>query len=216
MSQQAIQREAICRLAKSLYDRGLTHGASGNVSVRLSDGQLLVSPTNSCLGALEPSQLTLCHPDGSVVSGDPPTKELLLHLAFYQTRPTQTAAVLHAHSTHAVALSMLPDVDPDNMLPALTPYSVMRLGKVKLLPYLMPGDPAMGDAIRSLEGKRSAVVLANHGPVVAGKNLQAAVWALEELEEAAKLAMLLRGCSPRMLTQTQIQALVERFNVPWD
>jgi ribulose-5-phosphate 4-epimerase/fuculose-1-phosphate aldolase len=111
---------------------------------------------------------------------------------------------------------MLPDVDPDNMLPPLTAYSIMKLGKVKLLPYFIPGDPAMGDAIRGLAGKRSAVMLANHGPVVAAKDLEAAVYAVEELEETAKLAMLTRGMKPNMLTEAQIRQIVDKFDVEWD
>jgi ribulose-5-phosphate 4-epimerase/fuculose-1-phosphate aldolase len=139
-----------------------------------------------------------------------------LHAAFYETRGARTGAVVHLHSTHAVALSMLPETDPEDMLPPLTPYAVMRLGRVRLLPYFRPGDPAMGDAVRGLAGKRSAVVLANHGPVVAGKDLEAAVYAMEELEETAKLALLLRGASPRLLTGPQIRDLVDTFDIEWD
>jgi len=124
--------------------------------------------------------------------------------------------VVHLHSCHSVALSLLPEVDPDNMLPPLTAYSVMKLGKVKLLPYFMPGDPAMGDAIRGLAGKRSAVMLAAHGPVVAAKELEAAVYAIEELEETAKLAMLTRGANPKLLTEAQIADLIKTYDVEWD
>ena len=155
------------------------------------------------------------------ISGDKPTKEIPLHAAFYETRLNKdgsrmTGAVVHLHSCHSVALSVMPDTDADNMLPALTAYGVMKLGKVKLLPYFMPGDTAMGDAIRGLAGKRSAVVLAHHGPVVAGKDLEAAVYATEELEETAKLALLTRGCNPNLLNQAQINGLVEKFDVDWD
>ena len=182
MSEEARLREQICEMARSLYNRGLTGGASGNISARMSDGRLLVTPTGSCFGRLDPARLTLFNTDMAQISGDKPTKEMPLHSAFYDTRGAQTGAVVHLHSCHSVALSVLPDTDPDNMLPAITAYGVMKLGKVKLLPYFMPGDPAMGQAIRGLSGKRSAVVLANHGPVVAGKNLEAAVYAIEELE----------------------------------
>ncbi|MEL4071199.1 3-oxo-tetronate 4-phosphate decarboxylase [Ochrobactrum sp. GPK 3] len=216
MSEEAKLRETICLMAKSMFDRGLTGGSSGNISARLSDGRLLVTPTGSSFGSLDPSKLSLFDQQGNFVGGDKPTKEMPLHVAFYETRAAKTGAVVHLHSCHSVALSMLPDVDPDNMLPPLTAYSIMKLGKVKLLPYFIPGDPAMGDAIRGLAGKRSAVMLANHGPVVAAKDLEAAVYAVEELEETAKLAMLTRGLKPNMLTEAQIRQIVEKFDVEWD
>ena len=216
MSEEARLRESICLMAKSMFDRGLTGGSSGNISARLSDGRLLVTPTGSSFGNLDPAKLSLFDQQGNFVGGDKPTKEMPLHAAFYETRAAKTGAVVHLHSCHSVALSMLPDVDPDNMLPPLTAYSIMKLGKVKLLPYFIPGDPAMGDAIRGLAGKRSAVMLANHGPVVAAKDLEAAVYAVEELEETAKLAMLTRGLKPNMLTEAQIRQIVDKFDVEWD
>lgn len=215
MSEEARTREQVCLLAKSMYDRGLTAGASGNISVRLSDGRFVITPTGSCFGRLDPARLSLCDADMVLLSGDAPTKEVPLHSAFYQTRST-AGAVVHLHSSHSVALSTLPDTDPDNMLPPITAYGVMRLGKVKMLPYFMPGDVAMGDAIRGLAGKRSAVVLAHHGPVVAGKDLEAAVYAAEELEETARLALLTRGLNPNLLSQAQINGIVEKFGVQWD
>lgn len=208
-------REAICARAASLFARGLTGGASGNISARCEDGGLLVSPTGASFGSLDPARLAKFDAGGRQVSGDRPTKEMPLHAAFYETRGT-AGAVVHLHSTHSVALSMLPETDPENMLPPLTAYSIMRLGKVQLLPYFRPGDPAMGDAVRGLAGKRSAVVLANHGPVVAAKDLEAAVYAMEELEETAKLALLLRGANPRMLSEAQIRDVVTTFDVEWD
>ena len=216
MSEEASLREQICLLAKSLFDRGLTAGASGNISVRLSDGRFIITPTGSCFGRLDPARLSLCDADMSLLNGDAPTKEIPLHSAFYATRRATTGAVVHLHSCHSVALSVLPDTDPDNMLPALTAYGIMRLGKVKLLPYFMPGDTAMGDAIRGLAGRRSAVVLAHHGPVVAGKDLEAAVFAMEELEETAKLTLMTRGMNPNLLNQAQINGLVRKFDVIWD
>ncbi len=216
MSEEARLREDICLMAKSLYDRGLTAGSSGNISVRLSDGRLLVTPTGSSFGRLDPARLSSLGPDGRLIGGDKPTKEMPLHAAFYETRPSKTGAVVHLHSCHSVALSLLSDIDPDNMLPPLTAYSIMKLGKVKLLPYFMPGDPAMGDAIRGLAGKRSAVMLAAHGPVVSAKDLKAAVYAIEELEETAKLAILTRGANPSLLSQTQIADLVRTYDVEWD
>ena len=216
MSEEATSREQICLLAKSLYDRGLTAGASGNISVRLSDGRFLITPTGSCFGRLDPARLSLCDAAMTLQSGDAPTKEVPLHSAFYETRGAATGAVVHLHSCHSVALSVLPDTDPDNMLPALTAYGIMRLGKVRLLPYFMPGDAAMGDAIRGLAGRRSAVVLAHHGPVVAGRDLEAAVYAMEELEETARLTLLTRGMNPNLLNQAQIAGLVNKFDVQWD
>lgn len=214
MSEETRLREEICLLAKSMFDRGLTCGSSGNISARLSDGSILVTPTGQAMGFLDPARISLLDPSFCLISGDPPTKETPLHSAFYDTR-SGTGAVVHLHSSHAVALSMLPDIDPDNVLPPLTPYAIMRLGKVKLLPVFLPGDPAMGDAVRGLAGKRSAVLLANHGPVVAGRDIWAAVFAMEELEEAAKLALLTRSCHPGMLSEHQIADVVRRFNVDW-
>jgi len=208
-------RDEICGHARSLFERGLTGGSSGNISVRTDDGGLLVSPTGSSFGSLDPEKLSRFNAAGQLISGDQPTKEISLHSAFYDTRST-AGAVVHLHSCHSVALSMMPDVDPDNFLPPLTAYSIMRLGKVLLLPYYRPGDPAMGDAVRGLAGKRSAVMLANHGPVVAAKELEAAVYAIEELEETAKLTMMLSGKNPKMLTPDQIQDVVTHFNVEWD
>ncbi len=214
MTSEAQLRETVCELARSIYDRGLTHGASGNISVRMPDGGLLVTPTGSSFGRLDPARLSRFDAAGTLVEGDKPTKEMPLHRAFYDTRST-TGAVVHLHSTHSVALSMLPGIDPDNMLPPLTAYSIMRLGKVQLLPYFLPGDAATGDAIRGLAGRRSAVMLANHGPVVAGKDLEAAVYAVEELEETARLALLTRGLQPRLLTPDQIAGGVTAFDVEW-
>lgn len=212
MSESDKLREDICTIAKSLFDRGLTCGASGNLSARLSDGSLLVTPTGSALGFLSPEQISHLDQNGQLLSGDPPTKEMPLHTAFYETR-RGTGAVVHLHSTYSVAVSMLPDTDPDNVLLSLTPYSVMRVGKVKLLPFFLPGDPAMGDAVRALDGKRSAVLLANHGPVVAGTDIWAAAFAMEELEETAKLAMLTKGLSPKALSVEDVQSVVRAFNV---
>ncbi|WP_417769169.1 aldolase [Stappia sp.] len=216
MSEEARLRELVCELSRSIFDRGLTGGASGNVSVRLPDGGLLVSPTGSSLGRLDPARLSRFDESGRHIGGDAPTKEMPLHAAFYETRGAKAGAVVHLHSTHSVALSMLPETDPDNVLPPLTPYSIMRLGKVKLLPFFRPGDAAMGEAIRGLAGRRSAVLLANHGPVVAAKDLEAAVYAMEELEETARLALLTRGLNPKMLTDAQVRDIVDHFDVEWD
>ncbi|MBB3992772.1 ribulose-5-phosphate 4-epimerase/fuculose-1-phosphate aldolase [Sulfitobacter undariae] len=214
MSETAL-REQICLLAKSMFDRGLTGGSTGNISARTEDGGLLVSPTGTSFGRLDPARLSRFDAKGMLISGDKPTKEMPLHSAFYDTR-SNAGAVVHLHSCHAVALSMMPDADADNFLPPLTPYGIMKLGRVKLLPFFMPGDPAMGDAVRGLAGKRSAVMLANHGPVVAGKDIEAACNAIEELEDTARLAMMLRGMNARALTDENVRALVTKFDVEWD
>ena len=208
-------RELICTLAKSMFDRGLTGGSTGNISARTADGGLLVSPTGTSFGRLDPARLSHFDPTGKLVDGDPPTKEMPLHAAFYDTRST-AGAVVHLHSCHSVAWSLMPDADADNFLPPLTPYAIMKLGKVQMLPFFRPGDPAMGDAVRGLAGKRSAVMLANHGPVVAGKDVEAACNAIEELEDTARLAMMMRGVKARMLTPAQITDLVTHFDVEWD
>lgn len=210
MSEQAQLREQICLFARSLFERGYTHGSTGNISARLSDGTILMTPTGSSFGDLDPARLSHLSTGLELLGGDKPTKEIPLHTAFYETRG-QTGAVVHLHSTHSVALSVLPETDPDDVLPPLTAYAVMRVGRVKLLPYFMPGDPAMGDAVRGLAGVRSAVLLAHHGPVVAGADLEATVHATEELEETAKLTLLTRGLNPRLLHAQQIKDLTDKF-----
>ncbi len=215
MSENTKLREQICLLAKSMFDRGLTGGSTGNISARTSDGGLFVSPTGTSFGSLDPGRLSHLDAQGTLIGGDKPTKEMPLHSAFYDTRST-AGAVVHLHSCHSVALSLMPDINEDNFLPPLTPYGIIKLGKVKLLPFFLPGDPAMGEAVRGLAGKRSAVMLANHGPVVAGKDVEAACSAIEELEDTARLAMMTRGMNPRTLTTTDVHALVMKFNVEWD
>ena len=215
MTEEAALREQICLLARSMFDRGLTGGSTGNISSRTPDGGLLVSPTGTSFGRLDPARLSRFDAQGTLIGGDKPTKEMPLHSAFYDTRST-AGAVVHLHSCHAVALSMMPDADTDNFLPPLTPYGIMKLGKVALLPFFLPGDPAMGRAVRGLAGKRSAVMLANHGPVVAGSDIEAACNAIEELEDTARLAMMTRGLHPKALSEVEIRALVETFDVEWD
>jgi 3-dehydro-4-phosphotetronate decarboxylase len=205
-------REEICRLGRSLFERGLTPGSSGNISVRCEDGGWLVTPTNASLGSLDPARLSRLGADGRLLSGDAPTKEVALHSALYQTRDT-ARAVVHLHSTHSVALSMLPEIDPRAALPPMTPYYLMKCGATALVPYYRPGDPAVADAIKGLAGKYSSVLLANHGPVVSGDTLEAAVYAIEELEETAKLYLLLRGLNPRFLTPAQVADLSRTFGL---
>lgn len=215
MTTENALREQICALAKSMFDRGLTGGSTGNISARTPDGGLLVSPTGTSFGRLDPARLSRFDATGRHISGDQPTKEMPLHAAFYETR-SQAGAVVHLHCCHAVALSTMLDLDDDNFLPPITPYAIMLLGRVKLLPYFRPGDAAMGQAVRGLAGKRSAVMLANHGPVVAAKDVEAACNAIEELEATARLALLTRGLNPRLLTEVQIRDVATTFNVEWD
>jgi ribulose-5-phosphate 4-epimerase/fuculose-1-phosphate aldolase len=205
-------REEICRLGRSLFERGLTPGSSGNISAKLDDGGWLVTPTNASLGFLDPAKLSRLGAEGRLISGDAPTKEVPLHTALYQTRGA-ARAVVHLHSTHSVALSMLPEIDPRAALPPMTPYYLMKCGATALLPYYRPGDPGVADAIKGLAGKYSSVLLANHGPVVSGDTLEAAVFAMEELEETAKLYLLLRGLNPRYLSPAQVADLVKTFEL---
>jgi ribulose-5-phosphate 4-epimerase/fuculose-1-phosphate aldolase len=198
-------RKRLSRLAASLFQRGYAVGSAGNISVRIEDG-FLITPTNSCLGFLDPAKISKLDCEGRHIAGDPPSKEVFLHAAFYETRPG-TGAVVHLHSTYATATSCLGDIDREDAVPPLTPYVVMRVGTVKLLPYFRPGDLAMGQAIRDLHGQYAAVLLANHGPVVAAKSLEAAVYAAEELEETAKLVLLLSNRSHQLLTRGQVDDL---------
>jgi ribulose-5-phosphate 4-epimerase/fuculose-1-phosphate aldolase len=210
-------REEICRFGRSLFERGLTPGSSGNISVRLDDGGWVVTPTNASLGFLDPANLARLDADRNLIGGDLPTKEIPLHAALYDSR-SSARAVVHLHSTHAVAVTMLPEIDPQSdkktrALPPLTPYFLMKCGSVAMLPYYRPGDPAVANAIRGLAGRHSSVLLANHGPVVAGETLEAAVYAIEELEETAKLYLLLRGLNPRALSPEQVKDLTEHFKL---
>jgi ribulose-5-phosphate 4-epimerase/fuculose-1-phosphate aldolase len=202
---EAHLREEICWFGKSLYDRGLTPGSSGNISARVDDGWLM-TPTNACLGRLDPATLSKVDAKGNSISGDKPTKESFLHLSMYAERPS-AGAIVHLHSTHSVAVSVLADTDPENPIPPITAYYVMKIGKLALLPYYAPGDLTLANAVREVAGRHHAVLLANHGPVVAGKDLSTAVYATEELEETARLYLMLRGERLRLLTPDQVAEL---------
>lgn len=204
-------RDGIVRWGRSLFERGFTVGSSGNISVRLEDG-FLVTPTNSCFGFLEPERLTKLDLSGRPVAGDAPTKELPLHQALYETRPS-AQAIVHLHSTFSTALSCLEETDPDDAIPPITPYVVMRVGKVPVLPYTRPGSPEAAPLIRARGGRDAALLLANHGPVVAGKSLEAAVFAMEELEETARLVLLTRGMKVRHLDAVQVAELDATFKL---
>ena len=208
MSENA-ERDSICRLAKSLFDRGLTIGSSGNISVRLDDGWLM-TPTGSSMGNLDPNEISKLDLSGNLISGNNPTKESFLHIAMYEERP-DSRAVVHLHSTHSVAVSCLADIDKKNVLPPMTAYYVMKIGTLPLVPYFPPGDINLAKAVKEMASDHHAVLLANHGPVVAGKTLEDAVYAIEELEETARLFLLLRDMKTQYLNENQVKKLTALF-----
>jgi len=203
------QRELIAMLGRSMFDRGLTHGSSGNISVRVDDGWLM-TPTNSSLGRLDPDAISLLDDAGRLVSGDPPTKESFLHFEMYRQR-RDTGAVVHLHATHSVAVSCMEQIDPENVLPPITAYHVLKVGKLPLIPYYPPGDAELAKAVGQRAANHHAVLLANHGPVVAGRNLEDAVNITEELEQTAKLYLMLENKKIRTLTKEQCLELDRRF-----
>jgi 3-dehydro-4-phosphotetronate decarboxylase len=206
MSADTPLREKICKCGASLFQRGLTFGSSGNISVIHPDGGWIMTPTNASLGELDPARLSRIDEQGRHIGGDKPTKEIFLHQVMYAQRK-DAGAVVHLHSTHSVAVSCLHGLDHHDCLPPITAYFVMRVGRLPLVPYYPPGDKNLAQAVEKLAGKHHAVLLANHGPVVAGSNLENALYAAEELEETAKLFLLLRGASISTLTPEQAAAL---------
>jgi ribulose-5-phosphate 4-epimerase/fuculose-1-phosphate aldolase len=214
MKREQELREQIVEVGLNLYRRGLSPGSSGNISVRTEEGWL-VTPTNSSLGDLDPGILSKLDWNGNLVSGNKPSKEAFLHLAVYRKRP-QSGAIVHLHSTFAAAVSCLDGLNPDSCIPPITPYFVMRVGKLPLLPYYRPGDKSLADEIDRHAAKHSCVLLANHGPVVAGKDLESALYAAEELEETSKLMLLLHGRPMRTLNESQLQDLRETFGAEWE
>jgi ribulose-5-phosphate 4-epimerase/fuculose-1-phosphate aldolase len=205
-------RDQICELGKSIFDRGLTHGSTGNISARCPDGWLL-TPTGSNLGKLDPARLSKLDWNGKLISGNPPSKEAFLHLAMYQERASN-GAVVHLHATHSVAISVLENLDPEDLLPPLTAYYVMRIGRLPLVPYYAPGDLQLAEAVRGYAGRHHAMLLANHGPVVGGSNLAAAADAIEELEATARVYLLLQGQRVRTLTDAQVADIRRRYPLP--
>ncbi len=202
-------RDEIAKLAKSMYERGLTFGSSGNISVRLDDGWLM-TPTGVSMAEIDPGRISKLDMSGQHISGDKPTKETFLHLAMYEQR-TSAGAIVHLHSTHSVAVSCMADVDPKNVLPPITAYYVIKIGTLPLIPYFPPGDVDLAKAVGEMASDHHAVLLANHGPVVAGKSLRDAVYATEELEETAKLFLMLKGAKTRFLNEEQAQSLRDKF-----
>ena len=212
MSEETRARDAICETGLSLFSRGLTFGSTGNISVRLTDGGWIMTPTNASLGKLDPEMLSKFDAERRFVAGGKPTKEAFLHFCMYGRR-ADACAVVHLHSTHSVAVSLLADVDASDALPPLTAYYVMRVGRLPLAPYCPPGDETLARAVEALAGEHHAVLLANHGPVVAGTSLENAQYATEELEETAKLFLMLRGEKLRPLTPAQVEDLRARNNL---
>jgi 3-dehydro-4-phosphotetronate decarboxylase len=202
-------REDIAAFGELLTGLGLAHGATGNISVRLDEG-FLVTPTNSRLGRLDPGRIARLDRNGRHVGGDAPSKEAFLHQCVYEMRPT-AQAIVHLHSTHSVAISCLAGLNEDDVLPPLTAYYVMRVGKLPLVPYFPPGDARLAAAVRQVAADHAAVLLANHGPVVAGSSLDAAIGAIEELEATARLFLLLHGHGIRPLDAAQVQELREFY-----
>lgn len=202
-------RDEIAKLAKSMYERGLTFGSSGNISVRLDDGWLM-TPTGISMAEIDPGRISKLDVNGQHISGDKPTKETFLHIAMYEQRAS-AGAIVHLHSTHSVAVSCMADVDPKNVLPPITAYYVMKIGTLPLIPYFPPGDVDLAKAVGEMATDHHAVLLANHGPVVAGKSLRDAVYATEELEETAKLFLMLKGAKTRFLNAEQASSLRDKF-----
>lgn len=205
-------REQICQMGKSLFDRGYTHGSTGNISAKIDHGWLL-TPTNSCLGRLDPARLSKMSWDGKLLAGDAPSKESFLHLAMYEERKS-FGAVVHLHGSHSVGVSLLENIDCNDCVPPLTAYYIMRIGHLPIVPYYKPGDIALAGAVREVAKKHHALLLANHGPVVAGTSLSAAVDAAEELEATAKIFLQLRHEKLRTLTSEQVAELRRAFPPP--
>jgi 3-dehydro-4-phosphotetronate decarboxylase len=210
MSEEADQREKLVRMGLLLYTRQLAHGSAGNLSVKLGDGNILVTPTNSSLGSLDAERISKVSPDGELISGDKPSKEYFFHLAVFEERPA-AQAVVHLHSTYSVAVSCLCHQETDDVIPPLTAYYVMRVGSLPLVPYFRPGDRALADAVKARAREHRSMLLANHGPIVSGASLEEAVYAYEELEETAKLHFILGDRPTSPLSPEQVADLNRAF-----
>ena len=203
-------RSQIAELGASFFTRRLTFGRTGNISAR-SGAHVLLTPTGASLGSIDPAQLSIIEADtGRHIDGPQPSKEAFLHATMYRARP-QEGAVIHLHSTYSVAVSCLADVDAADALPPLTAYYVMRVGKLPLLPYHAPGDDSLAAHAETAALSGHAMLLANHGPVISAADLAAAADAVEELEETARLFLMLRHEKTRPLTIEQAEQLRARF-----
>jgi len=221
-------REEICRVGKSLFDRGYVHATAGNISVRLDaseGGGFLITPTDACLGLLDPARLARLDDQARPLFGDSASKTISLHRGIYAAAAAfdpGTRCVIHTHSTHCVALSLrsTPDADGE-LLPPMTPYFVMKVGHVPLIPYHRPGDPAVAELVGQVITRYGlkgtpirAVMLARLGPNVWHDSPAAAMAVLEELEETARLKML-GGAAPEALDSAQIEELRQTFKARW-
>ncbi|WP_033287821.1 aldolase [Amycolatopsis jejuensis] len=202
-------RAQLVQLGAALYDRGLTPGRTGNLSVRTED-EIMITPTNTCLGRLDPDRLAVTTVDGNHVGGDPPSKELVLHQALYRRHPTCTA-VAHVHSTSAVAVSCLPGLSSDDALPPITPYYVMRVGRLPLVEYAPPGSAELSEEVSRAAERSRSVLMRNHGSLATAPSLESAVDAVEEIEETARLYLLLDGRSPGYLGEEAVAEVRRRF-----
>jgi ribulose-5-phosphate 4-epimerase/fuculose-1-phosphate aldolase len=219
VSTEAELREEICRVGRSLYERGYVHASAGNISVRIADG-FLITPTDACLGVLSPDTLAHVDAQGHQRSGERASKTLALHRHIYAAAP-DARCVIHTHSTHLVALSLQGAWSEDDVLPPITPYFVMKVGHVPLIPYHAPGDPAVGalvaqriEAMAARGTPIRAVLLERLGPNVWHASPREASAVLEELEETARL-WLMSQPRPAPLSDTQIDALRQRFGAAW-
>lgn len=205
-------RQELVRYARSLFERGYSSGGAGNISLKLEDGHILATPTNSSFGDLDPDTLSKVTMGGELVSGEKASKEVLMHLAMYRQRPT-CGGIVHLHSPWLTALSCLPDLDVENALPPITPYYVMRVGKLPVVRYIRPGSPDIAVEVEKLAAEHNAILLANHGPIISGKTIREAVFNAEELEETAKLYFILRPHGIKTLTPDDVDELNHLFNM---
>ena len=209
---EKLLREDMVRYARSMFERGYSSGGAGNISLKLPDGNILATPTNSSFGDLDADELSKVTMEGALLSGQKASKEVLMHLAMYRQRP-QCGGIAHLHSPWLTALSCLPGIDPENALPPITPYYVMRVGKLPVVPYIRPGSPRIAEHVEKLAAEHNAILLANHGPIISGKNIREAVFNAEELEETAKLYFMLKPFGMNTLTTENVDELNATFNM---
>lgn len=212
MSKESALREEICRTGASLYQRGYTVGSAGNISARLDDAWL-ITPTDACLGFLDPADIAKVDADGNWISGAKPSKTLTLHRAVYDNNP-EVQGVVHTHSTHLVSLSLNGVWKTDDVLPPITPYYVMKVGHIPLIAYCRPGDSAVAEQVSQLAIRVRGVLLERLGPVVWESSVSKAAFALEELEETAKLWHL-SGQRASALEDAALQELKQVFGARW-
>ncbi len=209
-------REEICRVGRSLFERGLVHSTAGNLSVRLPEGEgFLITPTDACLGFLDPGRLAWVGADGTQRGGERASKTLTLHRRIY-AHASGAGCVLHTHSTHLVALSLHGVWRTESILPPITPYQVMKVGRIPLIPYLRPGDPRMADAVQALlrAAPVRGVMHERLGPTVWAADPASAMALLEELEETARL-WLMTEPRPAPLSPEQLAELASAFGTHW-